>query len=366
MQDFYPKEIFIDESVRDLTVTTRILAKHPDLPVTFVRDKKDIKFPEEHSRAKRQLYIARYLGDPIKSCQGMGDYVCCQYYTIALVSDCHLECTYCILQDYLKNNPIITIYANVEEIFAKIRERVAKHPERLFRIGTGELSDSLALDHVTEFSKDIVTFARETPNVLVEFKTKTANVDNLIGLNHGGRSIVSWSINPQAYIEREEHKCDSLADRLSAARRVADAGYPVAFHFDPLLHFDGWENAYEGLIQRVGELFRPEELAWVSIGSLRFTKELKKISVARFPKSKIMSAELFPSPDGKMRYFRPIREDMYAKVKSLVEMRLGKVPHYLCMETKAVWRHVYGDVPPTNAALEKHLTQNFTNASFTV
>ena len=136
MQDFYPNEIYIDKNVRDLPVTKRVLAKFPDLPVKEISERSEIKYPQEHTRAKRQLYLAEFRGQAVKSCQGMGDYVCCQYYTIALVTDCHLECTYCILQDYLQNNPVITIYANTETIFSDIAEKAKNHPERQIRVVT--------------------------------------------------------------------------------------------------------------------------------------------------------------------------------------------------------------------------------------
>lgn len=360
MQDFHPKEIYVDARIAELATTQRILKKFPNITATVITDKKEIKFPQTHTRAKKQLYLAEHQGEPIKSCQGMGDYVCCQYLTIALVSDCHLECTYCILQDYLQNNPVITVYTNTEKVFEQVRHRVRQHPEKLFRIGTGELSDSLALDHITELSKEYVEFARSTPNVLLELKTKTANVKNLLDLDHQKRTVVSWSINPQKYIASEEHKCDSLIARFDAARACANAGYPVAFHLDPLLNFDDWQEQYTELVEQMAERFDPKELAWVSIGSLRFTKELKKISQERFPKSKLMSGEILPSLDGKMRYFRPLREDMYSHVKTLIETKLQTVPHYLCMETKSVWQNVYGVVPRNNDALEKSLTRSFT------
>lgn len=369
MQNFYPSEIYVDQSVRNLPATQRILKKFPHLPVYEVSDKSEIKFPQNHTRAKKQLYLAAYKGNPIKSCQGMGDYVCCQYFTIALVSDCHLECTYCILQDYLKNNPIITIYTNTEEIFSKIKEKVARQPNRLFRIGTGELSDSLGLDHIHEFSKDCVEFAASLPNVLIELKTKTNNIQNLFNLNHQKRTVISWSVNPQKYIEKEELKCNSLEERLHAARLCADAGYSIAFHFDPLLHHENWKEEYTNLVQILSERFSPQELSWVSIGSLRFTKELKKISMDRFPKSKIMTQEMFPSKDGKIRYFRPIREEMYRTVKELIEKNLKHVPRYLCMETKAVWQNVFGETPKSNSQVENHIVQNFEilkEKSFTV
>ena len=362
MQDYRPKEIYVESSVANHPVTQRILAKFPDLPVAVVDNRAGIKYPQNHTRAKHQLFLARHQGQSIKACQGMGDYVCCQYFTIALVTDCHLECTYCILQDYLKNNPVITFFVNVENIFAEIAEKTRKHPDRIFRIGTGELSDSLALDHVHEFSRDCVDFANEHRNVLLEFKTKTANIKNLLGYKHKGNVVVSWSINPQNYITQEEHKCDTLADRLAAARQCADAGYPVGFHLDPLLHYQDWQNEYENVVEQLAQIFKPREIAWISLGTLRFTKELKKISQERFPKSKIMTEEMFPGNDGKTRYFRPIREEMYRHLSALIRQKLKKVPYYLCMETKPVWQQVFNMVPGNNTELERHLVQNFSSS----
>lgn len=359
MQEFYPKEIFIDRRVLDLPTTQRILAKYPKLPKKIISDRNEIKLPQVHTRAKQQLYLAAFQGEALKTCQGSGDYVCCQYYTISLVSDCHLECTYCILQDYLKNNPIITFYTNVADVFQEIENHIQKNPQKIFRIGTGELSDSLALDHITEFSKDFIGFANKHPNVVLELKTKTTNVQNLLELKHKKNVVVSWSINPQRYIEKEEHKCDSLTKRLAAARQCADAGYPVAFHLDPLLYFENWQTEYADVINQVQKLFLSKELAWVSLGSLRFTKELKKISQRRFPKSQIMTAEFGVSSDGKYRYYRPLREEMYRYLKNQIQSKLNKVPFYLCMETKSVWNQVFDSIPQDNAALENHLTEKF-------
>lgn len=361
MHDFKPQLIYVDRLVLDSPVTKRVLKKYSHITPLVIDDPKDIKQPLEHTVAKKELYLAHYKGAPIKACQGMGDYVCCLYYTIALVSDCHLECTYCILQDYLQNNPRITFYCNIEDVFSAIKDKALKHPERILRVGTGELSDSLALDHIHEFSKDIVNFANEHPNVLLELKTKTNNVGNLLQLKHNKRVVVSWSVNPESYIQKEELKCATLNERLEAARLCADAKYPVAFHFDPLLHLDNWQEEYTSVVDAIQKLFLPKDIAWISIGSLRFTPHLKKISKERFPKSEIMAGELYPSQDGKIRYFKPIREEMYAFLKNQIETKLKKVPFYLCMETKTVWKNVFGEVPQTNTELEQQLVVNFDN-----
>lgn len=364
MHDFRPQLIYLDPSVKELPVTKRILRKFKGLPVKEIDHPRAIKRPQGHTMAKKQLYLARFKGRALKTCQGMGAYVCCQYHTVALVSDCHLECTYCILQDYLKNNPVITVYANIDDIFSEIQKTLHAQPDRTLRVGTGELSDSLALDHITGFSSDLVGLANQNPRLVLELKTKTANIRNLLALPHRGNVVVSWSINPQTYIEREEHKCDSLDERFNAARQCADRGYPIGFHLDPLLYFDDWEPQYTDLIQTMANRFDPSEIAWVSVGSLRFTPALKKITEERFPKSTIMTAEMFPSPDGKIRYFRPIRQAMYRTVTGLIKNKLKKVPHYLCMETRAVWKDVFGEVPRNNAELEHHLARAFGVKSF--
>lgn len=355
---FTPSRIYVDNAVQNAPFTRRVLGAFPQTPIQTIDSVDELKTTRSITPAKKELLITRHKGDPIKSCQGMGDYVCCNYFTVSFVSNCHFECTYCILQDYLKDNPILTFYANVEEILQAIETRIQKSPLP-FRLGTGELSDSLALDNITELSKTLVPFAARQKNLILELKTKSDCVENLLGLDHQGKTVVSWSVNPQAYINDEELKCASLADRLAAARRVADAGYPVGFHFDPLLALPNWEKEYAGLVEQIRDNFDSIDIAWISMGSLRFTPGLKKIMQERFPKSRLLTGELFPTADGKVRYFREIREELYSHVKGLLEEAYPTVPNYLCMETKKVWGNVTKMVPPSQGKLEAHLAQRF-------
>ncbi len=353
MQKFVPTCIYVDEQVQDSPWTERILAQFPDTPHKLVADAKELKKPIPMTEAKKMLFLTRFQGETVKTCQGLGDYVCCEYRTISLVSNCHLECSYCILQDYLKNNPVITLFVNVEEILQGVASYLDKNPSRHFRIGTGELSDSLALDPITGFSQALVPFAASQPNMTLELKTKSDQVDQLLDLDHRGRTVISWSVNPQNYITQEEHKCSSLMARLNAARKVADAGYPVAFHFDPLLDFDDWKNEYRGLVKLISEMFAPSDIAWVSMGSLRFTPGLAATVKERWPKSRLLDGELFPNTDGKVRYLRTIREELYSFVKGELEEAFPQTTNYLCMESSPVWKNVYKEVPQSTGELEK-------------
>lgn len=359
MQSFTPSGIYVDNSVRSYEITRNVLNYFKNVPTVFLKNSKEIKNPIPISEAKRTLMITRFKGDVIRPCQGIGSYLCCNYLIMSFTSNCHLECTYCILQDYLKNNPAVTLYANVDEMLDMAKKVIQSQPDKLFRVGTGELSDSLALDSITHLSKKLIPFAADQKNLLLELKTKTDQVQNLLDLDHRGKTIVSWSVNPQKYIEQEELKCSSLDNRLKAARDVADAGYPIGFHFDPILNFENWEENYGDLVKRLKSDFRSGEIAWISIGSLRYTPRLKKIIQERFPKSRLLYGELFAGADGKVRYFREIREGLYKHVKSMLDQAFPEVPNYLCMETKKVWENVYHEIPSIQGMLEKSFVERF-------
>jgi spore photoproduct lyase len=329
-------QIFIDKAALLYPATHSILERLKGVPSDVVEDVQRLKHPSNVHLAKRQLVLTPHRGLAFKPCQGAcEDVVCCGYHTIDLSSGCPCDCTYCILQHYTANNPMTTIYVNIEEILKAVKTQLDAFPDRHFRIGTGELSDSLAYDHVTQYSKIIVSFFATTSNATFEFKTKTTNIENLIGLRHAGKTVVSWSLNPQSIIDSEEHNTSSLEERLKAAKRCSDAGYKVGFHFDPMINYPGWESAYEAVVESIFKFVPAGAVSWISLGSLRFPRALKSIAEKRFPNSKIFFGEFIPA-NGKMRYFKPLRVEMYKKMREWISKYAPRVEPYLCMETAQV------------------------------
>ena len=68
-----------------------------------------------------------------------------------------------------------------------------------------------------------------------------------------------------------------------------------------------------------------------------------------------MTTELVPGEDGKMRYFRPLRTEMYTKMLSWIRRYTADTPLYLCMETQTVWQRTFGHAPACSADLEQSL-----------
>jgi len=349
MLSYRPSRILIQEQSSRDALTGEILRRLHGVPVTTVLEV-DGLLPEiqggtgRHARGKQTLLLARHRGQFMKQCPGSGADICCNYYVVNFAYNCHLECTYCILQTYL-NSPAMVVFTNVEDLMSEVADRLSGAPDAFFRIGTGEMADSLALDDITCYSRVLIPFFGRLPNGILELKTKSDRVGNLEGLEHRGRTVVSWSVNPAAVVKGDELKTATLQERLSAARRCQDWGYRLGFHFDPLIHYKGWEQDYENTVRELFAAVEPRSVAWVSLGALRFTPHLRDLLKERFPKSKIPYGEFVPGHHGKLRYFRPIREEMYSKMLEWIRREAPGVFVYLCMESRPVWEHCFSHAP---------------------
>ena len=249
MELYKPSEILIERGEEDAPVVERTLARLPEVPARIVdkdweRQGVESNTTDSFATGKRRLLFTRQRATFLEHCPaGTPGLVCRNYLVVSLISNCPMDCSYCFLQEYLANNPTLKVFTNVADLLREVATVVDRQPWRQFRIGTGELSDSLALDPVLGFSGDLVPFFAERKNALLELKTKSDCVDGLITLDPKDRVVVSWSLTPPEVVEKEEHNTASFGARLEAARRVQMAGYKLGFHFDPLIEYPGWKKA---------------------------------------------------------------------------------------------------------------------------
>ncbi len=356
---YQPATIMVDELVLDLPRTRFIMERCPQAEVHVIgADSRMMKsaggdntFGAELTRGKRTLYLTRNRGLFYKPCPATREYRCCDYRVLNIGMNCPMECVYCILQAYL-NNPWLSFFVNIEDLWAELTEVLEREPERMHRIGTGEFTDSLVLDHLTGLSRDLVEFMASRGNAVLELKTKTANIENLRDLEHRGRTITAWSLNSTAVMTREELKTATLPERLAAAATCADWGYRLAFHFDPLIYHDNWRTGYRETISRLFAAVPAGRIAWISLGALRFLPSLKPIATSRFPGSRFFYDEFVPGLDQKYRYFRSQRVEMYRFVhQELRKHAASSTCIYLCMESDEIWREVFGFTPEEQGGL---------------
>ncbi len=353
------KKILVDERVINHDLTKKILDKYTDISWELI--KKDhlesLSSPSLLSQEKRILFITLQKGEFVKSCPGTHPpYLCCQYMVINQMTQCPIDCTYCILQCVF-DRPFISFYTNITDIFKSIDCLLKEQPKRFFRFGTGELTDSLVLDNVTCISSSLIPFFSQKKNVLIEFKTKTDCVDQLLN-SAPHHVVVSWSLNPQDVVDTEEFHADNVADRLYSAKRCQEKGFLLGFHFDPILYVSDWETMYKKLIKQIFSCIDGSRIAWISLGSLRFPPDLKEIIQQRFPRSRIIYEEMIRGMDGKMRYPKPLRVKMYQKIYSWLKEQYDGLFIYFCMELPDVWDRVMGKHPASNEELDFWFAQS--------
>lgn len=342
------RRLYVAEDCLALPYTQEIIARS-GLAVQLVgeREHPDIAgiYPGNLGLGKRSLLLCANRGAFFKPCPGTRAYRCCDYQILNIGMNCPMDCVYCILQSYL-NNPWLSFFVNVDKLFAELGGCLAAEPERLFRIGTGEFTDSLALDRLTHLSTRLVPFIARQSNAVLELKTKSANIANLQHLEHRGRTIVAWSLNSPAIVRHEERATATLEQRLAAARLCASWGYRLAFHFDPIILHPGWQEGYCSTIDCLFATVPADAIAWISLGALRYLPDLKQIAASRFPASRFFYQPFVEGLDGKRRYFRPERVEMYRFIVQELRRRISPATClYFCMESDSVWQEVFGYTP---------------------
>jgi spore photoproduct lyase len=263
--------------------------------------------------------------------------VCCNLKVLNIVDNCAMACSYCVLQNHY-DEAVVAVPTNLK---AKLAE-VELNPAKRYRIGTGEYSDSLLWGNKNGILQDLCDFARAHPNAILELKTKSANVAWILENEIPANVCCAWSLNPQVIVANEEHKTASLDRRLEAARAVADKGVKVAFHFHPMMYFEGWEEEYRALIARVVATFRPEEVLWISLGCVTLLKGFARDFRLKYKHSKLLQMEIETTPDGKLTYAFAVREKLYRNALDALTPWRDRVFQYLCMEHKPMWDAVMG------------------------
>jgi spore photoproduct lyase len=356
--------VFIEDGCARSPLATRVLrALPPEIPVTYVADAREITRPESGAAdpfgaGKRRLVIVNRKTPFLMPCPaGSSKFACCGYLVLTLASNCPMDCSYCFLQEYLADNPAFQVYANYTDSFDELDRLVANARGRSFRVGTGELADSLAFDSLTCVNHDLIEFFVARENLTLELKTKTDEIENLLDVDPRGRVLVSWTLSPDAVYRSSEHRTASPAQRIAAARAVLDAGYRVAFHFDPLIAYSGAERDYLQLIDELLDNIPPKQISFISMGGLRMTPRLRGAARGRFPNDPMLCGEDVIASDGRFRTFTPLRLSLYRALAERFKKAGAEIPAYLCMEPASVHEHVFGAVPARPATIGERLAR---------
>ncbi len=329
------KKIFIEERVLEHEVTRRIRNKYPQAATEIIENYSDwfgrVRKPYLEKRDNLFLYLATKQGELVKPAPDAYGTPGEPHYYFLHSYNCIYECEYCYLQGYFQS-PDIVLFLNYDDIFAAIADTGKKHNGKVW-FHAGEFSDSLALNHLTGELPRMLAFFRAHPQFQLELRTKSANIAALLREQPAENLFVSFSISPDKYTRTIDRKTAPLNARLRAAAQLAQTGYSIGFHCDPIIYSPDAKKNYHELALLIKEMIGINAVAYISLGALRFAEESYRAARANYPESIMFLDEFTRGSDGKIRYPRPLRQMLLKETESaFLEVGFQKEQLYYCME----------------------------------
>ncbi len=286
---FVPVRAYFEKEALEYPVGKEILDK---LKVQGV----EIKYTGSHNRvtgipadtpqmgyreAKRTLVVGVRKSKDFETCKPSA------HYQLPLVTSCPGMCEYCYLNTTLGKKPYIRVYVNIDEILAKVQTYINERKPEVTVFEGAATSDPLPVEYLTGALRRTIQFFGHQEYGRFRFVTKFTDVDELLTLEHNGHTRVRFSINSDRVITSFERNTPGLAERLRAAGKVAEAGYPLGFIVAPIILYKGWEKGYEDLFAELHRQVGSRADISFEFITHRFTKRAKSNIMELFPQSKL-------------------------------------------------------------------------------
>ena len=280
---------------------------------------------------------------------------CCNLLTLDAVQSCGFDCSYCSIQSFYNEDKI-----GFDKNFKENLKNLKLDPNETYHIGTGQSSDSLMWGNKEGILDALFEFARDNPNVILEFKTKSNNIKYFLQNDVPSNIICTWSLNTPTIIENEEHLAASLDQRLAAAKALSDKGVLIGFHFHPIVAYENYLEEYEEVYKTLIRNFDKKKVVLISFGTLTFIKPVINKIRSRSFKSKILQMP-FVNANNKASYSLDEKRIMFKHAYECFTPWHKDVYFYLCMEDQSLWKEVFGYEYASNNQMEMMMKMAYEN-----
>lgn len=287
-----------------------VLQRFPNAHVVEIAHYKDVfcrggQKPGLQHRAQALILAqkkGRLLYEGASVCQSFGNP---HFYYTSCVMNCVYDCEYCYLRGMYSSGHIV-VFVNLEDVFEEVKQLLQQHNVYLC---VSYDTDLLALEELTGFVQDWVSFAGQQEGLQIEIRTKCAREDVWGYLPQTPHVIYAFTLSPEYVVAKYEHGTPSLERRIRSARKAMERGYSVRLCFDPMLYCPDWKTEYRNMLEMVFQEIAPEKLMDVSIGSFRISQDYLKKMRRQAPDSQVVQ---FPYENQERVYQYPetIRNEM--------------------------------------------------------
>ena len=205
--------------------------------------------------------------------------------------NCLYDCRYCFLQGmYASANYVI--FVNFEDFDHSIKHVINKNPDEQITFFSGYDCDSLALENITGFAAHILETFKNYPSTLLEFRTKSIQIEPLISVRPLKNVVVAYSLMPGLMAAALDNKAPTVERRIEVMSKLAGKGWKIGLRFDPLIYGRNWKILYKHLIEEVFKTIPENSIHSVSFGPLRFPKSMYKKIFKLYPEERLFVGPL--------------------------------------------------------------------------
>lgn len=265
------------------------------------------------------------------------DNTCPNYWHFSCYGFCPFDCSYCYLAGTpgVKFSPTVKVFLNVDQIIDQIA-KTATQVKKSTSFYLGKLQDGLALDPLTGFSRRFIRFFAQHEYARQILLTKSADVDNLLDLDHGNHTILSWSLNPPEVSTAFETNVPPVADRINSMQKCADVGYPVRAVIMPIIPIENWWDIYSSFLIKLLQMIPLQRITLGQICSFPSAIQLTEQKLGTYnPLSNQL--ERSKSPDGRTRFPVQLRTNVYRHLIKTIKSINPNMQIGLCLEEKSIF-----------------------------
>ncbi len=270
--------------------------------------------------------------------------VCQPAYAIHSIWGCHFRCSYCDL------GGVANVYVNLDDWIDRIRAGLGNlnnaPDQTLFQWDNG--ADVVCWEPEYGATRLLVDLFARTPGKHLElYVGKSDHVDYLLDYDHRGHTVCCWSIAAETQCRDLEKRTASLEDRLRAARRCEDAGYPVRMRLSPMVPIAGWQDEIPHMLRRIFEETSPEMLTIEPLRFYTYDQLVRDFAPGVLDAEFVDAMRDLPDDTGdwhRREFPDELRQRMFALVLDEVARLSPATPVAFCREKRTMWDALQSDL----------------------
>ena len=270
--------IYVEKRTENYELTKKILAKFSDAQILWIDHYKNI-FDKKIGNQKLTpaIIIAKEENPNLLQVPNNYWYPWKSFFFRTSLN-CVFDCEYCYLKGNFKTQyPVIFVnYEDIKiEILKKINELRTDWYKDQITLYASNYSDIQWLDSLSNFNENLIPFVEKFENVLMETRTKSANIDSILSINNWipfNNTEISFSLNPEEIITTYEKWTAPLPARIKAINTLLDKNYKVWLRFLPLLPIPNYENIYKDFLTKLKKEIDIKKVHSIFIASLIYNQ----------------------------------------------------------------------------------------------